>query len=250
MQELLADADLLGASASPAARETLSRVEVLLALVDGYGTVVARRLAGRLPALEAIATATRARDEGPEGAPRLFAGLLQADPDRAAGRRREAFCREVLAATDIEGLDRVWSHQNFLPSPEGWTPRPLAGADGPDRRRARRPRRGAAPPARGRAGPGGVDPGEPPASPRRVTEVFFPTLWVIGRGQLPDIGRGSAWLSPGRHLLVHSAPAVRQQVPPIVHSLSTGLWIAALTIAWRRARLPDEASGDAPAIAL
>jgi putative hydrolase len=119
VQDLLADADLLGAAASPAARAALSRVEALLALTDGYGTAVARTaLAGRLPALEAIAAASRERDEGAEGAPRQFASLLQADPERSAGRRGEAFCRQVLAATDVEGLDRVWAHANFLPSPE------------------------------------------------------------------------------------------------------------------------------------
>ena len=30
----------------------------------------------------------------------------------------ERFCREVLAATDIEGLDRVWSHPEYLPTAE------------------------------------------------------------------------------------------------------------------------------------
>jgi putative hydrolase len=119
VQELLGDADLLGAATSPAARASLSKVEALLALADGYGTVVAHSaLSGRLPALDEIAAATRTREEGPEGAPRLYAALLQADPDRAAGRRGEAFCREVLAATDVEGLDRLWAHANFLPSPE------------------------------------------------------------------------------------------------------------------------------------
>jgi hypothetical protein len=44
--------------------------------------------------------------------------LLRADPDRAAAARGERFCREVLAATDIEGLDRAWSHPDFLPSAE------------------------------------------------------------------------------------------------------------------------------------
>jgi putative hydrolase len=119
VQALLANADLLGTPASPAAREALGRVEALLAVVDGYGTVIAASaLSGRLPALERIAAAVRERDERPEGAPHLFAGVLQADPERAAGRRGEAFCREVLAATDIDGLDRVWAHENFLPSPD------------------------------------------------------------------------------------------------------------------------------------
>lgn len=119
LQEILEGSDLLGAGESPATRETLGKVEALLAVVTGYGSVVAHNaLAGRLPKLDEIEAAAARLEEAEEGGPALFAGLLQADPDRAAGRRGVAFCREVLAATDMEGLDRVWAHATFLPSPE------------------------------------------------------------------------------------------------------------------------------------
>ena len=58
------------------------------------------------------------RDADPQSPSRLFALLLRADPDRAAASRGERFCREVLAATDIEGLDRAWSHPENLPTAE------------------------------------------------------------------------------------------------------------------------------------
>src|SRR6266540_1744281 len=46
------------------------------------------------------------------------AQLQRADPERASAARGERFCREVLAATDVDGLDRVWAHPDFLPTPE------------------------------------------------------------------------------------------------------------------------------------
>jgi putative hydrolase len=120
LQELLAGGGegLLGPP-SAALQAATGRLEVLLALQAGYAVVIAgRALEGRLPGLAAIEAATGRRDADPQAPARLFAMLLRADPDRAAAARGERFCREVLAATDIEGLDRTWSHPDFLPTPE------------------------------------------------------------------------------------------------------------------------------------
>jgi putative hydrolase len=120
LQELLAGGGegLLGPP-SAALQAATGRLEVLLALTAGYALVIAgRALEGRLPGLAAIEAAAARRDADPQSPPRLFAMLLRADPDRAATARGERFCREVLAATDIEGLDRTWSHPDFLPTPE------------------------------------------------------------------------------------------------------------------------------------
>jgi hypothetical protein len=43
---------------------------------------------------------------------------MRVDPERAGAARGQRFCREVLAATDIEGLDRLWAHPDFLPTQE------------------------------------------------------------------------------------------------------------------------------------
>jgi putative hydrolase len=96
-----------------------ARLEVLLALASGYAMVLAERvLGGRLPALGSIQEAVRRRLADEDSAPTLFARLLRADPERAAAARGERFCREVLAATDVEGLDRIWAHPDFLPAAE------------------------------------------------------------------------------------------------------------------------------------
>jgi putative hydrolase len=119
LQELMEGGDLLGASSSPALQAALGRLEAFLALIDGYATTISGRvLEGRLPALDAIQRELRQRSDAPEGPAALFAALLQADPERSSGSRGERFCAAVLSATDVERLDRVWSHTNFLPSPE------------------------------------------------------------------------------------------------------------------------------------
>jgi putative hydrolase len=120
LQELLAGGGegLLGPP-SAALQAATGRLEVLLALVAGYALAIAgRALEGRLPGLAAIEAAVGRRDADPQSPARLFALLLRVDPDRAAAARGERFCREVLAATDIEGLDRTWSHPENLPTAE------------------------------------------------------------------------------------------------------------------------------------
>jgi putative hydrolase len=119
LQELLQGGEGLLGPPSAALQAAVAKLEVLLALTAGYAVVIAgRALDGRLPALEAIEAAMRRRLADPQAPHGLFAQLLRADPERAAAARGERFCREVLAATDIDGLDRVWAHPDFLPSAE------------------------------------------------------------------------------------------------------------------------------------
>jgi putative hydrolase len=117
LQELLAGGEGLLGPPSAALQAATGRLEVLLALTAGYAVAIAgRALEGRLPGLAAIEAAVGRRDADPQSPARLFAMLLRADPDRAAASRGERFSREVLAATDSEGLDRAWSHPENLPT--------------------------------------------------------------------------------------------------------------------------------------
>src|SRR6266508_3792524 len=84
VQELLEGGEGLSGPPSPALQAATARLEVLLALADGYALVLSERvLAGRLPALASIQAAVRARMADEEGAHALFAQLLRADPERA-----------------------------------------------------------------------------------------------------------------------------------------------------------------------
>jgi putative hydrolase len=130
IQELLEGGEGLSGPPSPALQAATARLEVLLALAGGYALVLSERvLAGRLPALQSIQSVVRARMADEDGAHALYAQLLRADPARAAATVGERFCREVLAATDVDGLDRVWAHPDFLPTPDelaspgGWLER-------------------------------------------------------------------------------------------------------------------------------
>jgi len=119
LQELLEGGEGLLGPPSAALQAAIGKLEVLLALTAGYTVVIAgRALDSRLPALEAIEAAVRRRLADPQAPHGLLAQLLRADPERAAAARGERFCREVLAATDIDGLDRVWAHPDFLPGAE------------------------------------------------------------------------------------------------------------------------------------
>jgi putative hydrolase len=119
VQELLEGGEELTGPPSPALEAATARLEVLLALAAGYPLVLSERvLSGRLPALQSIQAAVRIRLADEDGEHALFAQLLRANPERAGAARGERFCREVLAATDVDGLDRVWAHPDFLPTPE------------------------------------------------------------------------------------------------------------------------------------
>ncbi len=120
VQDLLeGDEEGLFGPPSAALQAATARLEGLLSIADGYTrTICARALAGRLPALGAIQGVMGRRAADEEGSRALFIGLLRADPDRAGIARGERFCHEVLAATGIDSLDRLWAHPDFLPSPQ------------------------------------------------------------------------------------------------------------------------------------
>jgi putative hydrolase len=119
LRELLEGGQGLLGPPTAALRAAVGRLEATLAITEGYAlTVCERALTGRLPALGAVTAAVERRLADPEGPQALFAQLLRVDPEQAGAARGHRFCREVLAATDIEGLDRLWAHPDFLPTQE------------------------------------------------------------------------------------------------------------------------------------
>jgi putative hydrolase len=119
LRELLEGGQGLLGPPTAALQAAVGRLEAALAVTEGYAlTVCERALTGRLPALGTVTAAVDRRLADPEGPQALFAQLLRVDPERAGAARGRRFCREVLAATDIEGLDRLWAHPDFLPTQE------------------------------------------------------------------------------------------------------------------------------------
>ncbi len=122
LRELLEGGEGLLGPPTPALQAAVGRLEAAMAITEGYAlTICERALTGRLPALGAITAAVERRLADADGPQSLFAQLLRIDSESAGAARGRRFCREVLAATDIEGLDRLWAHPDFLPTQEELT---------------------------------------------------------------------------------------------------------------------------------
>ncbi|MGH9282710.1 MAG: zinc-dependent metalloprotease, partial [Acidimicrobiales bacterium] len=110
--------ELLGAMETPAQKQTLARIEALVAAVEGYTDhvldLVGARLVTGYPALvEALRRRRAERGEGERFVARLF-GL---DVNPAQYERGRSFVRGVVERAGEAGLARLWSSAKELPTP-------------------------------------------------------------------------------------------------------------------------------------
>ncbi len=118
---------------TPAQRAALTKLETVLALIDGWSEDVVAHAAGdRLPNLVALQETLRRRRATSAPAQQLFATMfgLQVSPKLA--REATVFWKAVRDVKDIEARDRIWS--GILPTSEDLlTPqRYLASIEIPD----------------------------------------------------------------------------------------------------------------------
>jgi len=102
---------------TPAQRTALTKLETVLALIDGWSEEVVALAAGdRLPNLVALQETLRCRRATSAPAQQLFSTLfgLQVSPKLA--REAATFWRAVREVKDIENRDRIWS--GILPTSE------------------------------------------------------------------------------------------------------------------------------------
>lgn len=102
---------------TPAQRTALTKLETVLALIDGWSEEVVALAAGdRLPNLIALQETLRRRRATSAPAQQLFSTLfgLQVSPKLA--REAATFWRAVREVKDIESRDRIWS--GILPTSE------------------------------------------------------------------------------------------------------------------------------------
>jgi len=95
---------------TPAQREALTKLETVLALIDGWSEEVVTLAAGdRLPNLVALQETLRRRRATSAPAQQLFATLfgLQVSPKLA--REATGFWKAVREVKDIQGRDQIWS---------------------------------------------------------------------------------------------------------------------------------------------
>ena len=120
LRDALADASLFQPEDTPQQKAALSRLETLLALVEGWvATVVerGRRRAGcRRPSALAEAIRRRRATGGP--AEQTFATLVGLELRPRRLREAAAMWQQLTEVRGVAGRDAVWSHPDLLPTAE------------------------------------------------------------------------------------------------------------------------------------
>jgi len=95
---------------SPAQRAALTKLETVLALIDGWCEEVVALAAGdRLPNLNALQESLRRRRATSAPAQQLFSSLLGLQVSPRLSREATAFWRQVRELKDIAARDQIWS---------------------------------------------------------------------------------------------------------------------------------------------
>ncbi len=119
LRDALADAALFQPEDTPQQKAALSRLETLLALVEGWvATVVSAAADGRLPQADALAEAIRRRRATGGPAEQTFATLVGLELRPRRLREAAALWQQLTEARGVAGRDAVWSHPDLLPTAE------------------------------------------------------------------------------------------------------------------------------------
>jgi putative hydrolase len=95
---------------SPAQRDALTKLETVLALIDGWSEeVVAMASGDRLPNIAALQETLRRRRATSAPAQQLFSSMLGLQVSPRLAREAAVFWKQVRELKDIESRDRMWS---------------------------------------------------------------------------------------------------------------------------------------------
>lgn len=118
MQQLLASGAFRPAT-TPAQREALERIELLLATIEGWVSAVAEQaIDGRLSRVEAMTETMNRRRAAGGPAEMTFANLVGLELRPRLARVALAFWRELIALKGDAAHDAVWAHPDLLPTSE------------------------------------------------------------------------------------------------------------------------------------
>jgi putative hydrolase len=109
---------LLGAMQSPEQIGIRARLQLLMSVVEGYADVVIAKVATPLiPSYPQIHEAVKRHrlDRGDAGA--MIEALLGIELDREHYEQGEAFCTGVIERAGLDGLNRLWTSVEMLPTP-------------------------------------------------------------------------------------------------------------------------------------
>ncbi|MGN6790783.1 MAG: zinc-dependent metalloprotease [Streptosporangiaceae bacterium] len=127
MNEALSGGATFQPEDTPEQKAALSRLETLLALVEGWvAAVVADAARNRLPDADALAEAIRRRRATGGPAERTFATLVGLELRPRRLREAATMWRALTEDRGVSGRDQIWEHPDLLPSavdledPEGF----------------------------------------------------------------------------------------------------------------------------------
>jgi putative hydrolase len=113
----LLSSGLLEQRHTPEQKAALSRLETLLALIEGWvDVVVAEALGERLPGAEALRETLRRRRASGDPAEHTFATLVGLELRPRKLRAAAELWRKLAEAHDVERRDALWSHPDLLPT--------------------------------------------------------------------------------------------------------------------------------------
>jgi putative hydrolase len=116
LQQALQGEGLFRPEDTPAQKAALSRLETMLALVEGWvSTVVAAAAKGRLTHADALAAAIRRRRATGGPAERTFATLVGLELRPRRLREAAVIWLGLTEARGIDGRDALWGHPDLLP---------------------------------------------------------------------------------------------------------------------------------------
>ncbi|MEU9888386.1 zinc-dependent metalloprotease [Sphaerisporangium sp. NPDC051011] len=117
IQEALSGGALLKPEETERQKAALSRLETLLALVEGWvGTVTDAAAEGKLPSVAALSETMRRRRATGGPAERTFATLVGLELRPRRLREAAALWQAIAAERGVEGRDAVWAHPDLMPT--------------------------------------------------------------------------------------------------------------------------------------
>ncbi len=118
LQEVLASGVFVPED-TPEQLAALARLEVLLALVEGWvDDVVTQASSGRLPSADALRETMRRRRATGGPAERTFATLVGLELRPRRLREAAVLWESVRTARGVEARDELWAHPDLLPTPD------------------------------------------------------------------------------------------------------------------------------------
>ncbi len=116
LEELMGQAAAFEPQTSPEQQAALTRLETLLALIEGWvEQTVSAALSDRIPSTAALTETMRRRRATGGPAEQTFATLIGLDLRPRKLREAAELWRRLLEASDITVRDGVWAHPDLLP---------------------------------------------------------------------------------------------------------------------------------------